>query len=79
MVLTIGIFTLIYEKESKHIFKVEIMEKINYNGVDGVFIPNNEFEEIKKVIAKQNELTERLVKELASDNSFDYLLNKLKY
>ena len=58
---------------------VEIMEKINYNGVDGVFIPNTEFEEIKKVIAKQNELTERLVKELASDNSFDYLLHKLKY
>lgn len=55
------------------------MEKIKYNGVDGVFIPNNEFEEIKKVIAKQNELTERLVKELASDNSFDYLLHKLKY
>ena len=79
MVLTIGIFTIIYEKESKHIFKVEIMEKINYNGVDGVFIPNNEFEEIKKVIAKQNELTERLVKELTSDNSFDYLLHKLKY
>lgn len=55
------------------------MEKIKYNGVDGVFIPNTEFKEIKKVIAKQNELTERLVKELASDNSFDYLLNKLKY
>lgn len=55
------------------------MEKINYNGVNGVFIPNNEFEEIKKVIAKQNELTAKLVNEMASDNSFDYLLNKLKY
>ena len=72
-------YTTIYEKESKHIFKVEIMEKINYNGVDSVFIPNNEFEEIKKVIAKQNELTTKLVKELTSDNSFDYLLHKLKY
>lgn len=79
MVLSIRIFIDTYEKESKHIFKVEIMEKINYNGVNGVFIPNNEFEEIKKVIAKQNELTAKLVNEMASDNSFDYLLNKLKY
>ena len=54
------------------------MENITYKGVEGVFIPNNEFEEIKKVIAKQNELTNELIKGLKQSNNFDELM-ALKY
>lgn len=54
------------------------MGRINYNGVDGVFIPIKEFEEIKKVIAKQKELTAELIKEVAPKSTFDELM-ALKY
>lgn len=59
-------------------FKGGFMENITYKGVKGVFIPNNEFEEIKKVIAKQNELTNELIKGLKQSNNFDELM-ALKY
>ena len=55
------------------------MEHINYNGVGGVFIPNKEFEEIKKVIAKQKELTtELIIKGVAPASAIDELMG-VKY
>lgn len=54
------------------------MEHITYNGVEGVFIPNTEFGEIKKVIATQKELTAELIKELQPSNKYDELM-ALKY
>lgn len=59
-------------------FKGGFMENITYKGVEGVFIPNTEFEEIKRVIAKQNELTNELIKGLKQSNNFDELM-ALKY
>lgn len=53
------------------------MENINYNGVDGVFIPNNEFDYIKQTVKTNSELLNQILTELAKNNpnSFDYLLN----
>lgn len=53
------------------------MEDINYNGVDGVFIPNDEFDYIKKTIKTNSILLNSLILELSKDNPnvFDYLLN----
>ena len=54
-----------------------IMENINYNGVDGVFIPNKEFEYIKQAIKNNRVLLESLIKDLAKTNPnlYDYLLS----
>lgn len=41
------------------------MENIKHNGIDGVFIPDVEFREIKKRIVKQNRLTRELLKGFA--------------
>lgn len=59
--------------------EVYIMEHINYNGVDGVFIPNNEFEYIKSTVKANKLLLTGLIEELAKDNpnTFGYLLNEL--
>ena len=54
------------------------MERVNINGVDGVFIPNNEFEEIKNKIAEQKKLINELLKEIAPKSTFDELM-ALKY
>lgn len=53
------------------------MENINYNGVDGVFIPNKEFEYIKQAIKNNKVLLESLIKDLAKTNPnlYDYLLS----
>lgn len=44
-----------------------MMEKVNYNGVKGVFIPCNEFEYIRETIKNNNLLLESLVKELEKE------------
>lgn len=43
------------------------MEKVNYNGVKGVFIPCNEFEYIREAIKNNNLLLESLVNELEKE------------
>ena len=55
------------------------MENINYNGTDGFFIPNNEFNYIKETINNNTLLLKSFKKELSKNNvnSFDYLLNNL--
>ena len=40
------------------------MENIIYNGVDGVFIPNDEFKELQHLQEKQNILIEDLINSL---------------
>ena len=56
------------------------METITHNGIEGVFIPNNEFEYIKETIKTNGELLEMIIKEVASNNpntpisAMDYLL-----
>lgn len=53
------------------------MRNINIGGVDGVFIPDKEFNYIKEVIKNNNLLLVALLDEIAKsdDNIFDYLLN----
>lgn len=53
------------------------MEKITYNGVDGIFIPMNEYEYIKESINNCNLLLKGLINENIekNQNTFDYLLN----
>lgn len=59
------------EKENKEYFNKRwfiFMENINYKGVNGVFIPNNEFEYIKRTISENNFLMQKLIKEYAKEN-----------
>lgn len=53
------------------------MEKAIYKGVQGVFIPCDEFKYIKEVINRNSYLMKRLINDLAKENpnTFDYLLN----
>jgi PHD/YefM family antitoxin component YafN of YafNO toxin-antitoxin module len=44
------------------------MEKAIYKGVNGVFIPADEFEHIKETINNNKILLQRLAKEIAKDN-----------
>lgn len=50
------------------------MIRINYNGVDGVFIPNNEFEEMKLKINTNSALFIQLIRELAPNLNIDELM-----
>ena len=50
------------------------MENINYNGVDGVFIPNNEMDYINNTIKINRVLMEQLLKEIASNSNYDELM-----
>lgn len=50
------------------------MENINYNGVDGVFIPNNEMDYIKNTIKINRVLMEQLLKEIATNSNYDELM-----
>lgn len=53
------------------------MEKAIYKGVQGVFIPCDEFNYIRQTIKNNKELLQGLAKELTKDNPnvYDYLLN----
>ena len=53
------------------------MEKTIYKGVQGVFIPCDEFNYIRKTIKNNRVLLQELAKEIAKDNPnvYDYLLN----
>lgn len=44
------------------------MENIKYNGVEGVFIPNKEFEYIKQSLNKNNILINRLLQSISEEN-----------
>jgi hypothetical protein len=50
------------------------MEKAIYKGVEGVFIPIDEFKYIKEVINNNKLLFQELTKEIAKDNpnAFDF-------
>ena len=53
------------------------MEKAIYKGVEGVFMPCDEFNYIRQTIKNNRVLLEGLINEMAKDNrnAFDYLLN----
>ena len=53
------------------------MNNVNIDGVDGVFIPNDEFNYIKGVIKNNNLLLVALLEAVpkSDDNIFDYFLN----
>ena len=53
------------------------MEKTIYKGVEGVFIPIDEFNYIRETIKHNRELLQRLAKEIAKENPniYDDLLN----
>ena len=53
------------------------MEWINYNGAEGVFITNGEFDYIKLCIKNNNLLMIALI-DLIADNPFDYILHRKK-
>lgn len=44
------------------------MENIIYNGVDGVFIPNDEFYFIKETVKTNSDLIKQLINDLAKEN-----------
>lgn len=44
------------------------MEKVIYNGVNGVFISDDEFNYIKETIKDNRELMQKLIKEIAKEN-----------
>lgn len=44
------------------------MEKVIYNGVNGVFISDVEFNHIKETIKDNRELMQKLIKEIAKEN-----------
>jgi len=48
-----------------------MVEPINYNGVDGVFIPANEFEYMKTTIKKNGELLNQLLNKFSEENPTD--------
>lgn len=51
-----------------------MVEPINYNGVDGVFIPANEFEYMKTTIKKNGDLLNQLLNKFQEENPTELLV-----
>lgn len=64
------------KKSKKNIKSGYIMEMINYNGSDGVFLSNSEVEYIKSSIENNNLLLIGLISYIQQENisPFDFLL-----
>lgn len=51
-----------------------MVEPINYNGVDGVFIPASEFEYMKTTIKKNGDLLNQLLNKFQEENPTELLV-----